>query len=114
MAKKSMTKEQYVGEVRGMATYIGNQGTKLAQIGRFLATTPDYSTETARECDNMLEELKNIVGCLKKVKAVTLQRGLTALDEEEVAHANRVEEKRRQLMNGTLRIDRRVSDQAAE
>lgn len=111
---KKITKEEYVSEVRGMATFIGNQGAKIAQVSRHLTTTADFSPTTAREIDDILEHMKNLVGCLKKVKALTIQRGVNHYEEEKERLTADMDAKMKALVEGTLRLNRRNNDMAAE
>ncbi len=114
MAKKSVTQEQYVGEVRAMATFIGNQGAKVSEIARFLNSSPDHSPSTKALVEDVLAQVVNLVGCLKKLKELNVQRALTACDEEEARTLAAIAEKRRRVLEGTQRINRRASDEAAE
>jgi hypothetical protein len=113
--KKALTQEQYVKEVRGMANFILNQGTRLQEIARNLNTSSDFSPATMRMAEEALTHMKDIMGCLKKVGDLNVQRGITALEEEESKVLADLKVRKAQLLEGTLRINRREGhDQAAE
>lgn len=111
---KKVTKEQYKSESVVLAETIGCAGAKLTEIARFLNSSPDFSPATLSQVEDTLERMKAVVGALKQVSVLTRNRGLTSLEEEKERALAHVEEKRRQLLEGTLRVNRRESDMAAE
>ncbi len=114
MAKANVSKDEYLSVVRIEAALIQKQGERLSAIARFLGSSHDFSPETIRLVGVAMSEMKATLDGCKKVKDISVSRGLTHFDEEKARMSADIEAKKAELSEGTLRINRRVSDMAAE
>ncbi len=114
MAKNDVSKDAYLSEVQAQAKAIRAQSERLAQIARYLDSAPDFSPETVRLITVALKEMGTAVTACKAASAISVARGNTCLNEELVCAARSIAAKKVELANGTLRLNRRVSDMAAE
>lgn len=114
MKKANVTQQDYKDAAQNTAAYIKRQAEKLAEISRNLSVSADFSPCTIESMRTTLADMKELSSYLTRMSAVSVQRGLTAIEEEKVRTVASLDARKAALLDGTLRLNRRVSDMAAE
>ncbi len=103
MSKKSVSQDSYKLAASNTSDALARQAQRLADIARCLANGKDFSPCTIREMQAAMKDIKPLQEALKDMVTISVARGCTHYEEQKEA-----------LLDGTLRLNRRESDMAAE
>jgi hypothetical protein len=103
MSKKSVTQESYKLAASNTSETVQRHAQRLADIARCLSVSKDFSPCTMTEMRAALSDIRSLQEALKDMVSISVARGCTHYEEQKEA-----------LLDGTLRLNRRESDQAAE
>lgn len=127
--KKSVSKETFSAESQALAAKLldfqrtlGARLRALDTLMQSLSRQTDFSGSTLKLVDDFLkdgvfdkqtiETEREILKETRKFKDLTIVRGETFLDEQKTATLAKLEEQRRALRSGKLRVNRRNGEEA--
>lgn len=100
---KAYSQEAYKTTASASVEPIRKHAARLAEIATLLERAPDFSASTLTLLHAAIQEMETVEKVCKKVREVSIKRGITHFDEQKAA-----------LMRGTLKINRRDIQEAAE
>lgn len=104
MSKKGpVSQSEYKNAAATTSEVCERSGAKLVEIARHLGNSPDFSPCTIENMRAVLNDIDTLRTALKGMVEVSVRRGCTHFDEQ-----------KERLLDGTLRLNRRSTDMAAE